>query len=656
MSNIKINDVFQRIQYSATAGQTQFTIPFPFFANNYVYVWLNGVQLFIGAAPGQYGISGAGSPSGGLITLVTAASLNDIITIQGVMPIDRTSIYSATISNLTGSDLNGDFNREVVMMKQIETTQALLQLQYAPWAEISQDPDVTKDRYIPLLEPGQVWRMNESGTEIEGYTINSTPAPSDSAYLVYEDTPELTSSQNLGALNSGILKQTVAAGIATLAIAVPSVDYSVPSDFGTMAYQDADAVNITGGSAALTSGQVSTAPSNPTDIVNKQALDTAILNVNTFTAIAATTANFSATYNNGSSGVGATLTGTANGAASFDGKALAVNDPVLFKDQTNAYERGLYKLTTNGTAGTPPIFTRSTDYDQPSEIQPGDIVFVVDGSSNGGSSWQQTATVTNIGTDPITFSKFSQYGVLPSPFIVGSTTVTTSGTQLNLLNALTLIPINKVVSQVFTANGTYTPTPGMKYCYAHAVSGGGQGGGAVGGAAGTSGQGGGGGSGAEAWCLFDAATIGASKSVVIGAGGNGAGAGANGNAGGTTSLGALISLTGGTGGGAGTNAAAVNYTNAGSGGAISTLPAGQVGRVGEPGTPGIGLGGGAGVPGKGGASTLGGGGRGAIAGNQAGTAAANVGDAGGGAYATTVSQAGGNGGNGVIYITEYCAA
>src|SRR5690606_14830455 len=182
MSNIKINDVPQRIQYSAAGGQTQFTIPFPFFANAYVYVWLNGIQLVQGGAPGQYTVTGAGSPSGGLVTFNTAATLNDIVTIEGIMPIDRTSIYSATISNLTGSDLNGDFNREVVMMQQINTVQQFLQIQYAPWAVISQDLDVTKDRYIPLLGAQQVWHMNEAGTEIEAYTIDNVPAPSNSYF------------------------------------------------------------------------------------------------------------------------------------------------------------------------------------------------------------------------------------------------------------------------------------------------------------------------------------------------------------------------------------------------------------------------------------------------------------------------------------------
>ncbi len=215
MSNIKINDVPQRIQYLATAGQTQFSIPFPFFQNNYVVVWQDGVQLFPGASPGQYGITGAGSPSGGLLTLVTPALINSIITIEGIMPIDRTSIYSATISNLTGSDLNGDFNREVVMIKQIETTQAFLQLQYAPWAVISQDQTVTKDRYIPLLPALGAWRMNEAATAIETFQTPSSGgiAPDDATYILQVADSELPNAQAMGALASGLVVNTHTSGV-----------------------------------------------------------------------------------------------------------------------------------------------------------------------------------------------------------------------------------------------------------------------------------------------------------------------------------------------------------------------------------------------------------------------------------------------------------
>lgn len=410
MSNIKINDVPQRIQYTATGGQTQFTIPFPFFQNNYVYVWLDGVQLFQGGAPGQYTVSGAGSPSGGLVTFNTPTILNQIVTIEGIMPIDRTSIYSATISNLTGSDLNGDFNREVVMLQQLHTTQAYLQLQYAPWAEVSQDLSVTRDRYIPRLEPQQVFRMNEAGTAFEGYTLDNVPAPSDSYFITYGADASLENEQNLALLGNGLLKQTVSGGFATLALAVPGVDYLDPSvPLGTMAYQDASNVNITGGFAALGAGSCATTPSAGTDIANKDYVDTVAAG---FTFVSptnvATTADLNATYNNGAAGVGATLTCNVNGAITVDGVALNTLDRVLVKDQSTTYENGIYYVSTKGDGSNPFVLTRSTDYDNTSEISAGNIIFVLGGTSYTNASFVETAVVTTIGTSPIIFQQFSQ--------------------------------------------------------------------------------------------------------------------------------------------------------------------------------------------------------------------------------------------------------
>ena len=62
------------------------------FKNNYVFVWVNGIELNQGLAAGQYTVrAGAGSPSGGTITLVDPSINGDIVTIEGIMPIDRTS-------------------------------------------------------------------------------------------------------------------------------------------------------------------------------------------------------------------------------------------------------------------------------------------------------------------------------------------------------------------------------------------------------------------------------------------------------------------------------------------------------------------------------------------------------------------------------------
>lgn len=460
MSNIKINDIPQRVQYAATNGQTQFTIPFPFFNNTYVIVWQDGIQLFPGGSPGQYAISGAGSPSGGLITLVSPATLDSIITIQGEMPIDRTSIYSATISNLTGSDLNGDFNREVVMMKQIQTTQAFLQLQYAPWALVSQDLDVTRDRYIPILGEQQVWRMNEAGTAIEPFTIGGAPAPTDSPYLTYTADATLESAQNIGLLASGLLKSTVVAGVATVARAIPNVDYldaSVP--LGTMAFQNANNVNITAGVANLTAGQVASSPTFANDLVNKAYADSISAGF-TFKAavICATTANLSATYANGASGVGATLTEVGNGVFTVDGISPTILSRVLVKNQSTTANNGIYTVTNAGSAGTPYILTRATDFDSPSEIAAGSIIFVQTGTTLANTSWVQTNPVVTVGTDPIQFIQFSQQ----YPLSMGNggtgasiTPVNNSLVYSNATNMTLLAPQN---SMVLTSSVAGLPT------------------------------------------------------------------------------------------------------------------------------------------------------------------------------------------------------
>ena len=110
---------------------------------------------------------------------------------------------------------------------------------------------------------------------------------------------------------------------------------------GTMAIQDATAVNITGGTAALNTGSVATSPVNPTDLVNKAYADA--ISAGLFVedpVLAATTGNIVGTYNNGASGVGATITVTANGAAIIDGVALSLNDRVLIKNQSSTFQNG----------------------------------------------------------------------------------------------------------------------------------------------------------------------------------------------------------------------------------------------------------------------------------------------------------------------------
>jgi hypothetical protein len=198
-------------------------------------------------------------------------------------------------------------------------------------------------------------------------------------------------------------------------------------------------------------------------------------------------------------------------------------------------------------------------------------------------------------------------------------------------------------TQVFTSSGTYTPTAGMVYCVIEAVGGGGSG------STTNLNSGGGGGGGAYGRAVFTAVTIGASQAVTIGAGGVSVTASA-GNAGGTTSVGSLISAGGGTGGGTPGAVGAVGVTAGGPGG--STTTGATVTGAGGAGTFGIYISS-AYLTGTGGSSHFGGGGYGIVA---SGNAPGNAGLYGGGGGGGAGTSGSGAGGNGLVVITEYLSS
>ena len=143
----------------------------------------------------------------------------------------------------------------------------------------------------------------------------------------------------------------------------------------------------------------------------------------------ATTADLAATYNNGSSGVGATLTANANGAITIDGVSLSANDRVLVKSQASGTEseNGLYKVTTVGAVGAPFVLTRTTDADTPAKLE-SLAVFVLEGTSNADAGYVLTSdNITAIGTDAIQFSQFSGAGS-----ITGGNGIVKSGNTLSV--------------------------------------------------------------------------------------------------------------------------------------------------------------------------------------------------------------------------------
>ena len=151
--------------------------------------------------------------------------------------------------------------------------------------------------------------------------------------------------------------------------------------------------------------------------------------------------NLNATYNNGTAGVGATLTNAGTQAALvIDGVAVVVADRVLIYEQTDQTQNGVYVVTDIGSGSTNWVLTRSSDTNTSGDsdansLDEGSYFFVSEGDTGAGESYVCNTQGTIIfGTTNITFAQFSSalnYTAGTGININASRVISTSGVPTN---------------------------------------------------------------------------------------------------------------------------------------------------------------------------------------------------------------------------------
>jgi hypothetical protein len=174
-------------------------------------------------------------------------------------------------------------------------------------------------------------------------------------------------------------------------------------------------------------------PVASTDAATKQYVDDVAQGLHTHDSCNAATSTTLATisggtvtYNNGTAGVGATLT-TTGSYTTIDGVTLSNGMRILVKNEATAANNGIYVRTSST------VLTRADDFDTPTEMAGGDFTFVNAGTLYDNTGWVMPDPVTTVGTTPVVWVQFSGAGTYTAgtglalngnEFSIANTTVT----------------------------------------------------------------------------------------------------------------------------------------------------------------------------------------------------------------------------------------
>ncbi len=245
---INISDVEPRVQYTATAGQTSFTVNFEFFANADLKVFNGDTQLSFNASPSnatQYSVTGAGVTGGGSITLGSpGATVNDVITISRDIAIQRTTDFP-TSGAFQIASLNEELDKIVAMCQQLERD-----LKFSPRA--SETTANTFNITFPNLVANKVLNVNSAGNGLE-FTVDKTDVATIAgiaadvtsvAGIASNVTSVASNISNINSVNSNASNINAVAGNETNINAVNSNATNITAVAGAIANVNTVATNI----------------------------------------------------------------------------------------------------------------------------------------------------------------------------------------------------------------------------------------------------------------------------------------------------------------------------------------------------------------------------------------------------------------------------
>ena len=272
--------------------------------------------------------------------------------------------------------------------------------------------------------------------------INTTVSNNKVSFNIINQSIGTTQLTDAGVTNVKLANSTITLGSSTLTLGATTTDIAgltslVVDDITVNGQSIATTasnkdINLTPhgtGTVIVPSGYEGRAGFTSQSLVNKAYVDAIAEGLHVHASVKAATTDTLAvltggtvTYDNGTSGVGATLT-LQNALTTLDTTySVQSGDRILVKNQANTAHNGIYTID-----ATLKILTRADDFNTTTEIASGDFLFVTEGTLNGSNGYVQTEVTTSIGTSAIIFEQFSGAGQ-----IVAGAALTKSGNQLDV--------------------------------------------------------------------------------------------------------------------------------------------------------------------------------------------------------------------------------
>ena len=385
----------------------------------------------------------------GQVTAANTVSVATDLSIAGDTGTDTISLLSETMTFVGGTGLTSAVTPNTVTFTLVNTSVAA-----GSYGSATAVPTFTVDAQGRLTTAGtttiaipstQVTDFTEAVQDVVGGFVSGTSAQG--IIVTYNDVANtLTISANnattatkgvasfadanFTVTNGAVSAKSITLGTSTLTLG------STTTAIAGLTQLDIDNIRIDGNtiSSTNTNGDVILSPNGTggVNLSNRKITNLATPTVNTDAAtkeyvdtIASASVHYhapvrvevpdslgslNATYNNGTGGVGATLTSNVNEVLIIDGVTLSLNDRVLVYNQTNSAHNGIYYVSQLGVAGTTPwVLTRTIDTDSygpsdPDALGTGDAFFVKEGNTGAGELYvMATEGPITFGTTPIEF-------------------------------------------------------------------------------------------------------------------------------------------------------------------------------------------------------------------------------------------------------------